>query len=61
MTAYADTGTVWVEDREDYVARVRDVVARPVDPERVAAHAEGHDWTARGHRLRTLAGELLTA
>ncbi|PRY11420.1 glycosyltransferase [Kineococcus rhizosphaerae] len=53
-------GAVWVEDRDAFVARVRDVLAAPGDPERTAVHAEGHDWTTRGRELRALADELLT-
>jgi glycosyltransferase involved in cell wall biosynthesis len=56
-------GAVFVADREAFVRQVLHVLAvdDPSRPERVAAVAQGQDWTSRGRELRALAGALLVA
>ncbi|WP_432561944.1 glycosyltransferase [Kineococcus sp. SYSU DK003] len=56
-------GAVWVQDRTTFAGRVRDLLAAPDAGRatRLAALAEGHDWTSRGRELRALAGSLLAA
>lgn len=56
-------GAVVVADREVFVRQVLQVLAvdDPARPERVAAVAQGQDWSSRGRELRALAGALLAA
>jgi glycosyltransferase involved in cell wall biosynthesis len=56
-------GAVFVADRSAFVRQVLEVLAvdDPSRPERVAAVAQGQDWSSRGGELRALAGSLLAA